>query len=165
MIPESEAAAAESVPDHQMQRILEDMIEKDEDITARAVARRHPSIRHASSITRIAARRELLAAYQSRQADLRAWEQRKHKTSGEKLTIALTDKDQKIAELKLQIRSLQVAVVAMLRVVGEMGGTRRFLEFYKDYREIRERMAQLGVLPQANVQEIGGASANAESNT
>jgi len=49
--------------DPEMERILAEMLEADETITARAVARKHPAIKHASSVTRSQARSDLLARY------------------------------------------------------------------------------------------------------
>jgi hypothetical protein len=68
-----------------MVRILQHMLESDETITARGVARRHPSVQHASSITRHENRSELLARYQAMQNERRAWLKRlpKHSQTGE----------------------------------------------------------------------------------
>ena len=54
-----------------LREILETLLADDEDITARAVARLHPSINAASSITRSESRRKLLAEYQQRQTEYR----------------------------------------------------------------------------------------------
>jgi hypothetical protein len=143
-----------------MLRILEEMLQADETITARAVARKHPSVQHASSITRHAGRSDLLAKYQARQAELRTWSRRLQKSSRDKLAAGLAGKDQRIAELERQVETLQVAVVAMLRAVGEMGGMSRFLQFYEGYREIREAMQRMAVLPTAAAKEIGIGKGN-----
>jgi len=62
--------------DNEMRQILETLLADDEDITARAVARLHPSINAASSITRSEPRSKLLAEYQQRQAEYRRWRAR-----------------------------------------------------------------------------------------
>jgi hypothetical protein len=68
----------------EMLRTLEEMLDCDEDITARAVARKHPSIAYASSITRGVPRSELLLKYQSLQTDRRSWSDRLKKSSSSK---------------------------------------------------------------------------------
>ena len=82
-----------SSDDDQMREILETLLADDEDITARAVARLHPSIKAASSITRSESRSRLLAQYQLRQADYRQWRARVAKRSGADTAASLADKD------------------------------------------------------------------------
>jgi hypothetical protein len=57
--------------DEIMLRILESLLERDVDFTARAVARLHPSLKAASSITRSESRRTLVAQYRHRQLMIR----------------------------------------------------------------------------------------------
>ena len=68
--------------DSTMRDILELLLEQDNNITARAVARLHPTIRSASSITRSEARSALLSEYQRRQNEYRRWRGRVAKQSG-----------------------------------------------------------------------------------
>jgi hypothetical protein len=75
--------------DDQMREILETLLADDEDITARAVARSHPTIRAASSITRSESRSRLLAEYQQRQADYRRWRVRVARRSGADIAASL----------------------------------------------------------------------------
>lgn len=62
-----EQVKGSSDADPHMEHILEEMLAADETITARSVAKKHPAIKHASSITRIPGRSDLLAQYQERQ--------------------------------------------------------------------------------------------------
>jgi hypothetical protein len=67
----------------EMIRILQEMLDSNETITARAVARKHPSLKHASSITRSSARSDLLGRFQMRQNQYGAWQERMPKRSRE----------------------------------------------------------------------------------
>jgi hypothetical protein len=137
--------------DPDMVRILEGMLETDETITARAVARKHPSIKHASSVTRHPARSTLLARFQSQQAQYRTWQTRMPKRSREQLAKQLAQKDSRIAELEHQVEILRVHILAMMRTVGELGGTGKLLRLYSGYREIRRELEDLSVLPKTEV--------------
>lgn len=133
--------------DPEMELILERMLEDDETITARAVARRHPAIKHASSITRIPVRADLLAHYQERQKQFREWRHRAPKRSRDQLAAQLARKDSRIAELERQVEILRVSHMAMIRTVGELGGITKLLKLYEGYREVRDELDRLGVLP------------------
>lgn len=137
-----------------MVRILTEMIEAGEPISARAVAKRHPSISHASSITRNPARSDLLASYQALQSQFRSWQKRAQKGSGEKLAGALAAKDQRIKELEGQVSALQVAVLALVKSVGELGGVNGFLRFFDGYRDVRRVLTDLQVISEAGAREI-----------
>ena len=89
-----------SEPDPEMRQVLDDLLARDEDITARAVARLHPRINAASSITRSVERSRMLAQYQERQAEFRRWRGRPGKLSGVAAASALADRDVRIAELE-----------------------------------------------------------------
>lgn len=146
-----------SIPDadESMRTVLERLLEEDVPITARAVARLHPSIRAASSITRIPARRELLEEYQQRQKKLREWRGRTAKQSGVQTARQLAAHAQEVAELRLTVQTLTASHLAMIRAVGELGGFRKWAEFYESYRSIRESLVQLGALDRSpSVQSV-----------
>ena len=124
--------------DREMRRVLEDLLSRDEDITARAVARLHPRINAASSITRSAERSHMLAQYQERQAEYRRWRGRPGKLSGAAAASALADRDVRIAELESQVALLTASHVAMIRAVGELGGFSKWAQFYELYRGSRD---------------------------
>ena len=140
--------------DPEMRRILEDLLAKDEPITARAVARLHPKINAASSITRHPERTKLLGHYQERQAQYRRWSGRVSKQSKDVVSAALADKDLRIAELERQVALLTASHVAMIRAVGELGGFSKWAQFFENYREGRITLERLGALPSADVVPI-----------
>lgn len=140
-----------STSDEHMREILETLLADDEDITARAVARLHPSIKAASSITRSDSRSRLLAEYQQRQSEYRRWRGRVAKRSGADTAASLADKDIRIAELEATVQLLTASHLAMLRAVGELGGFSKWARFYEQYRDVRDKLAELGAIPAATV--------------
>jgi len=118
--------------------ILEDMLERNETITARAAARKHPDIKHASTITRSSTRTALLASFQEKQRDFRSHIDRMQKRSKEKAASQLTEKDQKIAELEKQVNLLRASHIAMIRAVGELGGMRSWMKLFEDFKAARD---------------------------
>jgi len=141
-----------SESDVEMRKILEDLLARDENITARAVARLHPHINAASSITRSAERSRMLSEYQERQAAFRRWRGRSDKLSGAATASALVQRDIRIAELESQVELLTASHLAMIRAVGEIGGFSRWAQFYESYSTSRARLAQLGALPGVGVE-------------
>jgi hypothetical protein len=140
--------------DPEMRQVLDDLLARDEDITARAVARLHPLINAASTITRSKDRSCLLAKYQERQAEFRRWRGRPSKLAGVVAASALADRDVRIAELESQVALLTASHVAMIRAVGELGGFSRWAQFYESYSGARDQLAQLGALPEAEVKPL-----------
>jgi hypothetical protein len=130
-----------------MRDILEMLLEQDDNITARAVARLHPTIRSASSITRSEARSALLSEYQRRQTEYRRWRGRVAKQSGVQVAATIADKDIKIANLESQVALLTASHLAMLRAVGELGGFRQWATFYDRFRDERQQLDRLGATP------------------
>ncbi|CAG2161276.1 hypothetical protein [Cupriavidus numazuensis] len=147
----NKANEVSSADDGKMREILEVLLTDDEDITARAVARLHPSISAASSITRSESRRRLLAEYQQRQAEYRRWRGRAAKRSGADMAATLADKDLRIAELEASVQLLTASHVAMLRAVGELGGFSKWARFYEQYRDARDKLVELGAIPEAAI--------------
>jgi hypothetical protein len=143
-----------SSDDHQMREILETLLADDEDITARAVARSHPTIKAASSITRSESRSRLLAEYQRRQADYRRWRVRVARRSGADTAASLADNNIRIAELEATVQLLTASHLAMLRAVGELGGFSKWAKFYEHHRDARDKLAELGAIPAAPVSAL-----------
>jgi hypothetical protein len=156
---------ASSSDDNQMREILETLLADDEDITARAAARLHPSINAASSITRSEARSKLLAEYQQRQTEYRRWRGRVAKRSGADTAASLADKDIRIAELEATVQLLTASHLAMLRAVGELGGFSKWARFYEQYRDARDKLAELGAIPEAAVSPIPAESSKRRRET
>lgn len=121
---------------------------------AGSVARKHPGIKHASSITRNPDRSDLLARYQERQNQFREWQQRMPKRSRDQLAAQLAQKDVRIAELEHRIEVLRISHLAMIRAVGELGGISKWLKLYADFREVRNELSKLSVMPQADVKQF-----------
>ncbi|MDH0340255.1 hypothetical protein [Chromobacterium haemolyticum] len=140
--------------DAEMKQILENLLANDEPITARAVARLHPKINAASTITRHPERSKLLEHYQERQEQYRRWSGRVSKQSKAATSVVLADKDIRIAELEKQVALLTASHVAMIRAVGELGGFSKWAQFFANYRESRIELEQLGALPLAEVSQI-----------
>lgn len=137
--------------DPEMEAILQEMIDRDEDITARGVTRLHSKLSAASSIIRNPARAKLLGVYQAKQQDHRAWRRRLAKRSQDSSVMDLAAKDLRIAELERQVELLTASHVAMLRTVGELGGFAKWAQFFDTYQGIREDLARMGAMPAAKV--------------
>lgn len=108
--------------DKLLEEILKELLENDIDITAREVARRHPHIAAASTITRSSSRSALLEEFKGRQDEFRRWSRNSDKTSKSNMAMMLAEKDRQIAELHQQLEVLTASHVAMIRAVGELGG-------------------------------------------
>jgi hypothetical protein len=131
------------VTDDEMEAILKLMLDNNEDITARAVIRRHTQLKAASSITRSKDRAALLAHYQEKQAELRNWQKRVTKKSKDTMAKDLAERDMRIAELERQVEILTASHVAMIRAVGELGGFTQWATFFQDYQSIRNTIGEL----------------------
>lgn len=149
--PSSTADRPEISSDIEMENILAEMLESDEDITARGVIRHHSSLKAASSITRSRVRSGLLAKYQARQDEFRQWRTRLAKRSNKNVAMGMAEKDLRIEELERQVALLTASHVAMIRAVGELGGFSKWIKFYESYRAVREELAKMGALPTASI--------------
>ena len=138
----------------EMIRILEEMIAADVTITARAVARMHNTVKHASSIIRHKTRSVLMAQYQERQKQFRAMRGRMPKRSRDQIAAQIVQKDARIAELERKVEILSVSHLAMIRTVGELGGISKWLKLYADHREVRDELNKLGMLPKTDVKQF-----------
>ena len=144
--------------DDAMVQVLEQLLAEDVDITARAVARLHPSLKAASSITRSPKRMDWLLKYQERQASYRRWNGRTKRMSGTQQSAVLATKDARIAELEETIQLLTASHVAMLRAVGELGGFSKWTKFFGDYSSVRDKLSALGALPTSTVHPLASPS-------
>ena len=133
--------------DESMLRVLESLLERDIDITARAVARLHPSLKAASSITRNASRSALVARYRHRQNEYRRWRGRVGRRSGDQNAAALLDKQNRIAQLESTVAILTASHLAVLRSLGELGGFSKWAAFYERFREARDALQEIGAIP------------------
>jgi len=136
--------------DEAMLRILESLLERDVDITARAVARLHPSLKAASSITRSESRSTLLAQYRLRQDEFRRWRGRVGKRAGDQNASTLVDKQSRIDQMETMVALLTASHVALLRSLGELGGFAKWAAFYERFREARDALQKIGAIPAEN---------------
>jgi hypothetical protein len=136
--------------DEPMLRILESLLERDVDITARAVARLHPSLKAASSITRSESRSTLLAQYRLRQNEFRRWRGRVGKRAGDQNAATLVDKQSRIDQMETMVALLTASHVALLRSLGELGGFAKWAAFYERFREARDALQKIGAIPAEN---------------
>ena len=134
-----------------MEEILAELLEQNVDITAREVARRHPTIKHASTVTRNASRRRLLEEYQRRQGELRAWLKRSKERSQRALVEELAKRDLENQELKRKLKVLQIAYIAMVRVVASLGGMSKLLTFFERYQNLRSELTRMELQPEGQV--------------
>lgn len=130
-----------------MLHILESLLERDVDITARAVARLHPSLKAASSITRSASRSTLVAQYRHRQNEFRRWRGRVGKLAGNQNAAVLADKQNRIDQMETMVALLTASHVALLRSLGELGGFAKWAAFYERFREARDALQKIGAIP------------------
>ena len=49
---------------------------------------------------------------------------------------------------------LRVSHLAIIRTAGEMGGISKLLKLYKGYREVRNELDRMGVLPRCEVKTM-----------
>ncbi|MNE99013.1 hypothetical protein D3C87_2002360 [compost metagenome] len=63
----------------------------------------------------------------------------------------LAEKELRIAELERQVRLLTSSHLAMIRVVGELGGFSKWAAFYEHYAAARAQLEALGALPVATI--------------
>jgi hypothetical protein len=132
--------------DDEIVKILEKMIEDEQNITVRGVIRNHSSLKAPSSITRNVSRTEIVNYYINKQQELKNWQKRVGKTSKENLSKSLAEKDIKIAELERKVELLTASHVAMIRAVGELGGSAKWAAFFKDYQAIRNELEKMGAM-------------------
>lgn len=133
--------------DQEMISVLENLLASDQDITASAVARLHPSIKATSSITRSRSRSKLLTQYKIRQDEMRTWQKRISKESHKKFALKMAEKDAEITKLKYQISLLTASHVAMIRAIGELGGFQKWAQFFDKFKSIRDELSALAALP------------------
>lgn len=135
-------------PLHQeLKVVLEGLLERNEDMSARAVARLHPSVKNASGLIRHPERRVILEQYQARQKELRAAIGKIRRSGATAAAAELQATSERIRELEDREAARVASHVAMIHVVAEMGGTAKLLQFYKRFASIRDSLAREGALP------------------
>jgi hypothetical protein len=137
-----------------IEKIVEDLLDAGVEVSARELARRHPTIKSASSFTRIAERRAILDRYRLDQLRIQRVASTSNKQSRCSLGKQLAEKELKIENLQRQVDLLQASHVAMLRALGEMGGFGIWAKFFEESEPLRKKLQQMGALPQADVLDM-----------
>lgn len=127
-----------------LKNILEELLDNDTTITAREITRHHPTLKHASTITRSIERRSLLKEYQDKQKYFRKHINNSKKQNQSKLALQLAEKDKKIAELEKQIQILTASHIAMLKAIGEVGGMSAWIKFFEKNKDIKSYLISPG---------------------
>lgn len=132
-----------------LRQVLQAMLDRDEDITARGVARHHPALKNASDFTRNDVRKSLLDEAIQKQQEIRRFAMSVKKTG----TAVAAEKLQLLEERVRQLEANEAARIAshlaMIQAVAEIGGTAKLLKFYEAHAEIRDRLHSQGALPLA----------------
>ncbi|MBA4079200.1 MAG: hypothetical protein C0508_29490 [Cyanobacteria bacterium PR.023] len=131
-----------------LESILEQMLHKDIDITARAIVRESDDVfKNASDITRQPSRKAIFVQYRIRQRELRMLVEKTDKESKTNLQVRLARLTQENEELKKAQHLLIASHKAMLLAVGEMGGMAAWLKFFPAWEDTRKRMMELNAMP------------------
>ncbi len=131
----------------ELRAVLEGMLERNEDVSARGVARLHSSVKDASGIIRHAERRKILEEYQARQNEFRAAVTKIHRTGSSAAAAELQAASERVRELEDGESARIESHVAMINIVAELGGAAKLLQFYKRFAVIRDTLARDGALP------------------
>lgn len=135
-------------PEHEeLRALLEGLLGRNEDISARAVARLHSLVKDASGITRHPERRKLLETYQQRQQEFRTALGSIRRSGTAAVAAQLEAANTRIRELEDGQAARIASHVAMIHAVAEIGGAAKLHEFYKRFAPIRDRLAQDCALP------------------
>lgn len=135
-------------PTHsELTSVLEGMLERNDDITARAVSRLHSTVKNASDITRHNERRALLDKFQMKQSEIRKFASKVKHTGTAVAARNLQASDERIRLLEANEAARISSHLAMIAAVCELGGTAKLLKFYKQYSQIRDQLAQQDALP------------------
>lgn len=135
-------------PQHEeLKAVLDGLLERNEDMTARAVTRLHSSVKNASAIVRHPGRRQILEQYQARQRELRAAMGKVRQSGAAAAAVKIQASAERIRELEESETARVASHLAMIHAVAEMGGTAKLQQFYKRFANIRDSLAREGSLP------------------
>lgn len=127
--------------------VLERLLLEDVDITAREVARRHPTLRNASAFTRNASRAVLIRGAMQRQADARQVKDGGVASRARTLSDALEEQNGRVVELETRVNALVSAVVLCIRAVRLSGGAASLERLWTTYKEVGDALREEGVVP------------------
>lgn len=120
----------------ELRRVLEALLADDVEITAREVARRHPTLKNASAFTRTPARRLLIEEARKRQADARNVRLGDAAARSVTLVKQLAEKNRRIDVLEREVAALITSHAACVRAVMQHGGMRALETFWSNYKDI-----------------------------
>lgn len=138
----------------ELKLVLQSLLDEDIDITAREVARRHSTLKSASTITRQPNRRQLVESYQIQQNDMRSWQARLRKRSKGQTAELVSVREAKINELDQAVRVLITGHVSLIAAVAQVGGMGKLAKFYEQFRDVRAQLSNLNAIPEI----LGGSS-------
>jgi hypothetical protein len=131
-----------------LEEALEAMISDNEKITARAaIARMKGVLKHASDITRNAARDEIFNAYKERQERLRANLGAAKNRSAQDLAEQIEKLTREVEVLRHDRELLIASHRAAILAVGELGGAPAWLKFYEGYNAALDRLNAMEAAP------------------
>jgi hypothetical protein len=131
----------------ELRAVLNGLLERNDDVTARAVARLHSTVKNASGIVRHPERRQILEQYQTRQQELRTAIGKVRQSGTSAAAVKLQASAERIRELEENEAARVASHLAMIHAVAEMGGTAKLQLFYKRFSVIRDALAREGSLP------------------
>jgi hypothetical protein len=144
-------------PTHsELKSVLESMLERDDEITARAVSRLHSTVTNASDITRHVERRAMLEQFQAKQQEIRKFAGKVRHSGTAVAAKQLQAVDERIRELESNEAARIASHLAMINAVCELGGTAKLQKFYKQFAQIRDQLSRQGALPSALTLDADG---------
>jgi hypothetical protein len=144
--------------DERLPLAIEELIVLNENVTARAVARRVGIA--PTTITRNDSRMKLIMEGLENQRKLRTLIEKADKESKAKLVRKIAERDRRVAALERQVRILVASHKAMLLAIGEAGGTAAWCRFFSEYERIRDELRKLSAMPEAQIVAFHGGSNN-----
>ena len=127
--------------------VLEGMVERNDDVTARAVTRLHSSVKNASDITRHPERKALLDRFQAKQVELRRFAGTVRHSGTSVVAKNLQAMEARIRELEDNEAARVSSHLAMISAMCELGGTAKLMKFYKAYADVRDSLVRQAALP------------------
>lgn len=134
--------------DHaQLSAVLADLLARDVDVTARAVARQHPTLKNVTAFTRNRERMHLIEDAKRRQNEVRAVVLEPHRERIASVSEQLQRKTREAEDLHTKVEALVSSHVACVRAVLRHGGMPALERFWNDYKTIGATIRGAGAVP------------------
>lgn len=130
-----------------LKQVLAELMSADIDITAREIARRHPSLKNASAFTRHVERRNLIEEARRAQVSARAVQMGPVVQKAATLSEQLALKSARVLELEQQVGILVASHAACVRAVMKHGGIQSLQRFWREYEAISDGLRSLDAIP------------------